>query len=106
MSKGQTIKFSINVQKIDKERLFTGKKGLYCGMVLIPTPDNQYGNDFMIVQETTKEEREKGIRGEILGNGKYWKDESGLRPKERNFDEQQKAESQGATQEESDSTPF
>ena len=67
------IKLSINVTKIDKEKLYKGKKGTYLDAVLIPTPNNQYGNDYMIVQEVTKEEREAGKKGEILGNAKFLK---------------------------------
>ncbi len=65
-----TISVKIDVTKIDKERLFKGKKGTYMDLILIPTPNNQYGNDYMCVQGVSKEEREAGIKGEILGNGK------------------------------------
>lgn len=60
----------INCSKIDKTRLFKGEKGTYLDVVLIETPNDQHGNDYMIVQGVTKEEREKGIRGAILGNAK------------------------------------
>ena len=63
----QTAK--IDVTKIDKSRLYKGQKGMYLDVVLIPTPQSEYG-DFMIVQQVSKEERDKGIKGEILGNGK------------------------------------
>ena len=63
----QTAK--IDVTKIDKSRLYKGQKGTYLDVVLIPTPQSEYG-DFMIVQQVSKEERDKGIKGEILGNGK------------------------------------
>jgi hypothetical protein len=39
-------------------------------LVLIETPNSKYDNDYMVVQGTTKEEREKGVKGAILGNGK------------------------------------
>lgn len=61
----------INVTKIDKTRLFDGRNGKVLDFVLIETPDNEYGNDFLIVQSVTKEERESGKKGNILGNGKY-----------------------------------
>jgi len=64
------ISISIDVSKIKKEKLYKGAKGLYLDAVLIETPDNQYGNDYMVVQSVSKEEREQGIRGEILGNAK------------------------------------
>ena len=62
----------IDVTKIDKTRLFKGAKGTYLDFTLMEhdQPD-QYGNDFMIVQSVSKEERQKGVKGAILGNGKY-----------------------------------
>ncbi len=60
----------LNVKLIDKAKLYVGEKGTYLDFVLIETPGNQYGNDYMIVQSVTKEEREKGIKGVVLGNCK------------------------------------
>lgn len=61
----------INVTKINKSKLFPGKDGAqWLDIVLIPTPDSQYG-DFMIVESATREERAAGKRGPILGNGKF-----------------------------------
>jgi hypothetical protein len=74
------IKISIDVTKIDKEKLYTGKKGTYLDAALIPTPNNQYGDDYMIVQGISKEEREAGQKGNILGNAKLAGQEQ--RPKE------------------------
>ena len=56
---------SINVNKIDKEKLFKGKKGNYLDIVLIPTPDSKYDQDYVIMQQTKKDEESI-----ILGNGK------------------------------------
>lgn len=66
------IKLSIDVSKIDKSKLYNGQKGTYLNAVLMfkDEPD-KYGNIGFIVQDTTKEEREAGKRGEILGNAKY-----------------------------------
>jgi hypothetical protein len=65
------ITIKIDVTKITKNRLFEGKNGAkYLNIVLIETPNDKYGNDFMIVEETSKEEREAGKRGTILGNAK------------------------------------
>jgi hypothetical protein len=44
--------------------------------VLLKDEPDQYGNDGMIVQDVSKEEREQGIKGAILGNGKW----TGQRP--------------------------
>lgn len=60
----------IDVTKIDKARLFKGAKGTYLDIVLIPTPDDKFGNSHMIVQGISKEEREAGQRGAIIGNAK------------------------------------
>lgn len=66
------INLKIDVTKIDKSKLFKGEKGTYLDAVLIETPENQYGNDYMIIQSVTKEERDQGIRGAILGNAKIF----------------------------------
>lgn len=68
------ITAKIDVTKIEKARLYKGEKGTYLDIVLIPTQDNSYyGNDYMIVQSVTKDEREAGIKGAILGNAKIIK---------------------------------
>jgi len=62
------IKGSINTSKIDKAKLFEGKKGKYLDIVLIETPNNKYGDDYMIVQSTEKDEESI-----ILGNARILK---------------------------------
>lgn len=62
------INVRIDVTKIEKERLYRGKKGKYLDMVLIPTPNGKYDQTHMVVQSVSKEEREQGIKGPILGN--------------------------------------
>lgn len=64
------ITAKIDVTKIDKTKLFKGEKGTYLDIVLIETPNNQYGDDYMIAQSATKEEREAGKKGAIIGNAK------------------------------------
>ena len=66
------ISVKINVSKIDKLRLYKGKQGTYLDCALIPSSNDKYGNDFMVVQNATKEERQQGKRGEIIGNGKWF----------------------------------
>jgi hypothetical protein len=61
------ISINVNVDKIDKKRLFEGKKGRYIDLVLFETPDSDYG-DYMV-----KQRGEKGERMPILGNAKYFK---------------------------------
>lgn len=64
------ISARIDVTKIDKARLYKGEKGTYLDIVLIENRDgpDQYGNDFMVVQQVTKEERAQRIKGNIMGN--------------------------------------
>ena len=65
----KTIKLKIDVSKIDKSKLFQGAKGTYLDAVLFLNDQvDQYGNNGMIVQSVTKEEREQGVKGAILGN--------------------------------------
>jgi hypothetical protein len=65
-----TITARIDVTKIEKERLYKGKKGTYLDIVLIPTPNAKYEQTHMVVQSVSKEERDQGIKGNILGNAK------------------------------------
>lgn len=67
------ITAKIDVTKIEKARLYKGEKGTYLDILLIETHNNEYGNDYMIVQSVTKDEREAGIKGAILGNAKIIK---------------------------------
>lgn len=65
------LNLKIDVSKIDKSKLFKGEKGVYLDAVLFLNDDlDDYGNNGMIVQNATKEERENGERGAILGNSK------------------------------------
>ena len=66
------IKVKIDVKKIDNSKLFIGEKGTYLDITLIENRDgiDQYGNSFMVVQDVSKADREAGIKGAILGNGK------------------------------------
>lgn len=65
----------IDVTKIDKARLFKGAKGTYLDICLIDTPDSKYGDSHMVVQAVSKEERQSGVKGAILGNAKTWGDQ-------------------------------
>ena len=63
----------IDVTKINKARLFPGKNGAkYLDFVMIEgEQEDRFGNHFMVVEAVSKEERERGVKGPILGNGKY-----------------------------------
>lgn len=75
------ISINVNVDKVDKERFFAGKKGRYMDLVLFETPDSEYG-DYMV-----KQRGEKGEKMPILGNGKYFKPKEKKSSKENNDDE-------------------
>ena len=65
------IAIKIDVSKIDKARLFEGKKGSYLdATVFLNDEPGQYGDNGMITQSVSKEEREAGVKGNILGNVK------------------------------------
>lgn len=77
------VNLSIDVTKIDKSRLKevkrkSGETAKYLNLTLIENRNGRdsYGNDGMVVQSTTKEERANNVRGAILGNYKI----SGVRP--------------------------
>lgn len=65
MGYDKKISIRIKVDKIDKSALYQGEKGLYCTMTIIPTPNNQFGDDYMVTQYLGK-----GVDDIILGNGK------------------------------------
>ena len=65
---------SLNLSKIDKDKLFTGKNGdKYLNIVIWDNEKkDEYGNDFAIQQQLSKEDREAGAKAIYLGNGKDW----------------------------------
>ena len=66
------ISLSIDVSKINAKRLYKGKKGQYLSATLfLKEETDQYGNNGFIVESITKEEREAGQKGTILGNAKF-----------------------------------
>ncbi len=77
------INISIDVTKIDKTRLFAGKKGTYLDVTTFVDTENkdQYENNGFITQSTTKEEREAGVQLPILGNvGVFYSDQQSNAP--------------------------
>ena len=65
------ISASIDVTKIDKSRLFKGKKGTYLGVdIWVNDEEDQYGNSVSINESLTAEERESGVKKNYIGNGK------------------------------------
>lgn len=98
------ITAKINVSAIDKAKLFKGAKGTYLDIVLIDTPNGQYG-DYMIVQGSTKEEREAGKKGAILGNAKILQSR-GEAPRQQSRPAPPAAPVAGDGPPESDDVPF
>lgn len=72
---------SVDVKKIDKALLFNGAKGSYLDITLHDKPDD-YGNDGFVAQRVSKEQRQQGIQGPIIGN---WREiqAKGSRPKQQ-----------------------
>jgi hypothetical protein len=58
------ISISVNVSKLDKDKFFKGKKGVYADLVLWESPDSEYG-DYLV-----KQKGDKGEKLPILGNAK------------------------------------
>lgn len=81
------IKLKISTWKIDKSHLYEGKNGKYLNCVLFENKDGtgEYGDDGFIVQDVTKEAREAGERGPIIGNWRHLQTgKSGGKPSNRN----------------------
>lgn len=72
MKIGLSVK--IDVTKIDKKRLYEGKKGTYLDLTTFINTDetNEYGDHGFISQSLDKEEREQGLQTPILGNVKVF----------------------------------
>lgn len=74
------IKIGITRSKIDKDLVVTKNGQQYLNCILFKNPEgpDQYGNDGVIKQEATKEERERrqklGLKIPIIGNWRYMKD--------------------------------
>ena len=64
------LNIQINVNKIDKERMFKGDKGTYLNLTTFvdTMTKNKYDANGFISQTTTKEEREQKLQTPILGN--------------------------------------
>jgi len=78
LAKGKCMKAafnaSLNLNDIDKSKLVKGKKGTYLNITCWLDTDNpsKYGDHGMVTQSVSKEEREAGQKGPILGNAKVF----------------------------------
>lgn len=75
------ILVKINTGKIDKTKLFKGEKGTYLDICLFESPNDKYGNDYVVAQSVSKAEREAGKKGIIIGNGKIYGQNDGRKSK-------------------------
>lgn len=67
----QHLTFSINLSKIDKQKLYKGEKGVYLNCVVFMNDEpNEYDQVGTVVQSVSEEERKAGVKGVILGNVK------------------------------------
>ena len=62
------ITFKIDVKKLVKSSFYQGEKGLYATLTIVPTPNTQYGDDYMVTQYIGK--KAEGERDPIVGNGR------------------------------------
>jgi len=86
------VSLKIDVSKIDKARLFKGQKGVYLDATVFIDTDqlDQYGNSGMITQDVTKDEKQRGVKGNILGNCKvFWSDNQNSAPQQQQSPQQQ-----------------
>jgi hypothetical protein len=62
----------IQLDKIDKAQIFVGKVHKYLNATLHDNKNgkDEYGNDGFVTQSISKEKREAGERGPIIGNWK------------------------------------
>ena len=70
------INFSIDLQKLPKDKLVKGKKGTYVNLTAFVGDTDQFGNNVGFTISQTKEEREAEDSKRIyVGNGKVaWTD--------------------------------
>ena len=94
------VSLKINVSEIDKARLFAGQKGKYLDATVFIDLDqlDQYGNSGMITQDVSKEEKQQGVKGNILGNCKVFWSDSGQAPQAQGGFQQAPPQQQGGFQ--------
>ncbi|AUR85399.1 hypothetical protein NVP1074O_31 [Vibrio phage 1.074.O._10N.222.49.B7] len=86
------VSLKLDVTKIDKARLFNGQKGTYLDATVFIDLDelDQYGNSGMITQDVSKEEKQQGVKGNILGNCKLFWSDAGQAPQQQQVTPQMK----------------
>ena len=72
------IILKIDVKKINKNWLFTGNKGTYLDAVIYENDkESQFGDTHVVKQNPPKEERAKGEKPVIIGNGRFMPQKAG-----------------------------
>lgn len=63
---------NLNVSKLEKE-FFWGDEGKqFADVMLFRTPDSEYGDAYVVTQSISREAREAGRKGPILGNARFF----------------------------------
>lgn len=66
---------NIDLNKLDKSKIFEGKKGKYYSLTLSINDESRFGNNISVMDSQTKEERDSKQDKNYLGNGKVvWTD--------------------------------
>ena len=80
MAKMMSAKLDVN--KIDKSKLFKGAKGTYLDVTIVLNDEpDKFGNTVSIIQSQTKEERDAKADKNYLGNGKvFWSSDGSSTP--------------------------
>ena len=66
----------VNLDAVLKEHIYNGKKGKYLNLVLFNTPENQFGDDYVVKQDIAEDQRPPD-GAPILGNAKAWNPDGG-----------------------------
>ena len=77
------ISLRITRERVAKEHCYQGKNGTYLDMILFENRagKDQYGNDGFVVQSVSKEARQQGVKGPIIGNWKRVGEDAPQTPK-------------------------
>ena len=91
------VSLKIDVTKINKDRLFQGAKGTYLDATVFInlSEKSEYGDNGVIAESVSKEERDSGIKGPILGNASiFWDSNAEQQPPQQQQQPQQQQEYQ------------
>ena len=101
------INFSIDLNKIPKDKIINGKKGKYLPITLTLNDElDNFGNNGPVVVGQTKEERESKAAKVYLGNAKVtWTNGQNVSPAPRDSQPQQ-AQPKAQFQPQEDDLPF